>query len=263
VRKIYVYIISLIASIISPGLKAQDTISVEPPDTVTFPLAVNAAIDVSSPVIYFTNKNNLNLEGFFSVDLNEKKSVFAGGGFARYSYSQYNYAYSTGGIFVKAGLDFNFLKPQVSPGRYWAGLGLHYGASMFSYKMPEINHTNYWGTSTITVPSQSHMAHFLEASGGFRSQLFGSFRIGWSVSMRKLIYAGGSKDTRPIYIPGYGLSSKSFTTAFNYFFIWNFRYKSIKVFIKKEAPEEPEDTDMQQNNNGSGNSQEMQNVPNM
>jgi hypothetical protein len=77
-----------------------------------------------------------------------------------------------------------------------------------------------------------------------------------------MIYSGGSRNTKPIYIPGYGLSAKSFSTGINYFLIWNFRYKTIKVLINKEPPEEPEeDTTSPKNtntNSGSGNMQEMQ-----
>ena len=262
-RRIYVYIISILALANAGSAMAQQPAAAEPPDTVIMPLAVTVAADISGPVIYFTNKNNLNAEGFVSTDLNEKKSLFIGGGFSKYSYSQYNYAYSTGGAFFKGGLDFNLLKPQVTMGKYWAGIGLHYGVSIFSYKIPEISNTNYWGTTSLFVPSQSHLGHFVEASGGFRSQLFGSFRIGWSVSIRKMIYSGGDKDTRPIYIPGYGLASKSFTTGINYFLIWNFKYKTIRVLIKKEAPEEPDDTETEENKGGNVNSQELQNVQNM
>jgi hypothetical protein len=73
-----------------------------------------------------------------------------------------------------------------------------------------------------------------------------------------MIYKGGSKDTSPIYIPGYGLSAKSFSAGINYFIVWNFRYRKIIVIIKKQPPEEPEENETPQTNSGSGNNQKME-----
>ena len=84
------------------------------PDTVTFPLKIRTGIDITGPVIYFTDKNILNAEGYISADLNEKLGVFLGAGYSDYKYSQYNYEYLTKGIFFRAGVDINILKPEVS-----------------------------------------------------------------------------------------------------------------------------------------------------
>jgi hypothetical protein len=257
VRKIYAYIISLLAIISSGELMAQKPTATEPPDTVTIPLAIRTGIDISGPVIYLTDKNILSAEGYLSADLNEKRTLYFGGGYTDYKYSQYNYSYLTNGIFFKTGIDFNLLKPQTAMGKYWAGVGIHYGISSFTYEIPELSHDNYWGTTTLNIPSQSHWGHFIEASPGFRAQLFGSFYIGWSISLRKMIFSGSSKDIRPIYIPGYGLAASSFSTGINYFLIWNFRYKTIKVLIKKEPPEEPDENAQPSTNTGSGNMQNM------
>jgi hypothetical protein len=243
-------------------LVAQKPPATEPPDTVTIPLSIRAGIDIAGPIIYSIDKSDLTLQGCFLVDINEKKALFIGGGYTNYKYSQYNYSYITNGIFLRTGIDFNILKPQTAVGKYWAGVGLHYGISVFSYEIPMLSHENYWGTTATSIPSQSHWGHFLEVNPGFRAQLFGNLTLGWSVSLRKMIYSGGSKNTKPIYIPGYGLSAKSFSTGINYFLIWSFRYKTIKVLIQKEAPEAPEEdttnpTDTNKNP-GSGNMQEMQ-----
>jgi hypothetical protein len=242
-------------------LMAQKPAATVPPDTVTFPLTIRAGVDISGPVIYLTDKNNLTVEGYLSADLNEKRSLYLGGGYSNYKYSQYNYSYVTNGFFIKAGVDFNLMKPQTAKGKYWAGVGLHYGLSSFSYEIPELSHDNYWGTTTASLPTQSLWSHFIEASPGFRAQFFGNVTIGWSISLRKMIYSGGGKDIRPIYIPGYGLAASSFSAGINYYIIWNFRYKTIKVLIKKEQPEEPEEettpsTNTNTNTNtGSGNMQ--------
>jgi hypothetical protein len=262
VKKTYAYIISLLVLLSTGEIMAQkpaaaDTTS-EPPDTVVFPLAIRAGIDIAGPVIYLTDKNNITFEGYLSADLNEKRSLYFGGGYANYKYSQYNYSYRTNGMFVRAGIDFNLLKPKTSMGIYWAGVGIHYGVSVFTYEIPELSQESYWGTTTASVPSQSHWGHFAELTPGFRARLFGNVSIGWSLSLRKMIYSGGSKDTKPIYIPGYGLSAKSFSTGINYFIVWNFHYRKINVIIRKEPPEEPDENVAPPANSGSGDNQKME-----
>ncbi|MGD0343013.1 MAG: DUF6048 family protein, partial [Bacteroidales bacterium] len=258
VKKTYVYIISFFALISTCELMAQKPKATEPPDTVVFPLAFRAGVDILGPVIYLTDKNNLTAEGYFSTDFDERRSLFIGGGYSNYKYSQYNYSCLTNGIFIKTGVDFNLLKPQTALGKYWAGIGLHYGISAFRFEIPELSQGNYWGTTTSSVPLQSHFGHFLEASPGFRARLFGNLTLGWSVSLRKMIYAGGGKDARPIYIPGYGLSAKTYSTGINYYIVWNFRYKTIKVLIQKEPPEEPDENTTPSTNTGSKNAQKME-----
>ncbi len=126
-------------------------------DTVTIPLKIRAGIEVSGPVIYFTDKNILNTEGYLSVDLNEKLGVYFGAGYSDYKYSQYNYEYLNKGIFFKAGVDFNLLKPEVAMGKYWAGIGIRYGLSSFTSETPSFRHENYWGTTNSSLaPETKH-----------------------------------------------------------------------------------------------------------
>ncbi len=46
--------------------------------------------------------------------------------------------------------------------------------------------------------------HFLEASPGVRAEVLNHFSIGWSVSLRMLLYTSTGKNLRPVYFPGYG-----------------------------------------------------------
>jgi hypothetical protein len=235
-RKTFAYFISL--SFLSwAQLGGQDT--AEPPDTVEILLKIRAAIEVTGHVIYFFDKEILNIEGYLLADLNEKRSLFLGGGYSDYRYSQYNYNFLSSGIFIKAGADFNLLKPEKSAGKYWAGIGIHYGLSAYKDEVPSFLHENYWGSASSSVGQKSYLGHFIEASPGFRAEIFKYFTIGWSVSLRKLISAGTGKDLRPVYLPGYGAGAKSFSTGINYFIIFNIPYRKIKVEIKPEPVEEP------------------------
>ena len=218
---------------------AQEPSPVEIPDTVTIPLKIKAGIELSGPVIYFTDKNILNAEGYLSVDLNEKLSLFLGAGYSDYKYSQYNYEFLNKGIFVKAGVDVNLLKPEIAMGRYWAGIGFRYGFSSFNSETPSFSHDNYWGTAQSSLTPRTGTGHYFEVSPGFRAELFRNLSIGWSVNLRKLIYPGIKKDIRPIYFPGYGDAEKSVSAGIHYFITWNIPFRKIRVAVKQEEPEEP------------------------
>jgi len=211
-------------------------------DTVLFPLKIKAGIDVVGPAMYYTDKNIMSAEGFVSVDLNEKRAVVLEAGYLDYKYSQYNYDYLNKGGFIRAGFDFNLLKPEKSLGKYWAGIGLRYGLSRFSSEVPFFKHENYWGTTSSSIVQKTSWGHFIEVSPGVRAEIFKNFSMGWTVSLRMLLYTGTGKDLRPIYFTGFGNGGKRISTGLNYFFVWNIPYKKINVIINKEVPEETDDT---------------------
>jgi hypothetical protein len=210
-------------------------------DTILIPLNIKAGLELSGPAIYLSDKNILNAEGYISADINEKISAVFGAGYLNYKYSQYNYEYLNKGIFFRPGVDINLLKPDKSLGRYWAGIGLRYGLSRFSSEVPSFQQKNDWGTTISSIPLNTNWGHFIEVSPGVRAEVLGNMSIGWTVSLRMLLYTGTGKDLRPIYFPGFGNGEKNFSTAIHYFIVWNFRYKRIRVIIKKEVPEETEE----------------------
>ncbi len=228
-RRISAFFISILL-LASGHLKGQDSILI--------PLKLSAGFDISGPVIFMIDRNNLNVEGFFSADRNEKMSYVIEGGYSRSEYSQHNYDFKAGGIYLRAGVDFNILQPEISRGKYRAGVGLRYGASLYNTETPSLSYENYWGTVTSSVPAANKLGHFFEVVPGVRTELFRNISIGWSVRLRLLLSAGTGKELRPVYMPGFGNASRTGTAGFGYFLVWNIPYKSKMVAIKKEEPEE-------------------------
>ncbi len=235
-RRTYGFFISILI-LFSPGiLLAQDTIQ--------FPLKIRAGFDISGPAVYFADKNKLGLEGYLSADRNEKMSYVLEAGHLKYQYSQYNYNYLTKGIFFRGGVDFNLLKPETSMGKYWAGIGLRYGLSIYNSETPAFQTENYWGTLKSSIPERTNVGHFIEVAPGVRTELFRNVSIGWSIRLRLLISGGGGKDLRPIYFPGFGNSSKGTNAGINYYLLWSIPYKSKRVIIKPEVKEEEPEEEM-------------------
>jgi hypothetical protein len=231
-RRISVYFISLLlVAICSFGqIKAQDTLLI--------PLKIKVGLEVSGPAIYYIEKKNLNAEGYIAFDLNEKTTALFGAGYSDYKYSQYNYDYLCKGMFFKAGAEFNLLKPEKAMGKYWGGLGLHYGVSVFNSEVPSLHKDNYWGSVYSSIPGNKYWGHYIEATPGVRAEIFRNFSIGWTISIRMLLHTSAGKDVRPIYFPGFGNGSKTISTGLTYFIAWNIPYKKITVITKKEEPEE-------------------------
>jgi hypothetical protein len=238
-RRTCAYFISILAVflILPDQLRGQDTLYI--------PLKLNIGIEASGPAIYFISKQTLSSEGYVSYDLSEKTAVAFNAGYLDYDYSQYNYAFNSKGFFIKAGADLNILKPKKSLGKYWGGLSLRYGLTRFGWSVPEISQSNYWGDASYSIPYGTNWGHFLEASPGMKAELFRNFSIGWSINVRMLLHTGLRDGVKPIYIPGFGNSGKKFSTGFSYYLVWNIPYKKKRIIIKKEEPQETEDTEEQ------------------
>jgi hypothetical protein len=233
-------------------------IQVHAQDTIPIPLKIKVGLEVSGPAIYYSDKNIFNEEGYISVDLDEKRSVVLAAGYLNFKYSQYNYTYLNHGSFVRMGMDFNILKPDKSKGIYWAGIGLRYGLSRFISETPSFEKDNYWGAVYSSIAQKTNWAHFAELTPGVRAEIFNHFNTGWSISVRMLLYSGTGKDLRPVYFPGFGNGTKTFSAGIGYYLVWNIPYKKINAILKKEVKEDNEDTNPNgttDTNSTSGNSQ--------
>lgn len=220
-RRISVYFISLLLSAGAIPANGQDSLYV--------PMKIRIGADVYGPVNYFSNKNTLSIEGYLSFDIDTQKAVTIEAGYLDFSYSQYNYDYLSKGTFMRLGMDFNLIRPEMAMGKYYAGIGLKYGLSVFSSEVPFLKQDNYWGSVTSSIPSSTHVAHFIEASPGIRTEIFRNFSMGWVIRLRILIYSGTGKDLKAVNIPGYGNGVKSFSPGLNYYLIWSIPYKSQRL----------------------------------
>lgn len=248
--RISVYIISIILvfSGVSGKVFAQDTIQ--------FPLKFRLGFELAGSAKYFYEKDRVNLEGYFSLDLNEKISAIFVAGRSDYSYARYRdtsflmYDYRTNGVYFRTGFDINLLKPDKSQGKYAVGIGFRYGLSHFKYEIPAITHENYWGRSVTSVPSTDEWAHFIEVTPSVRAEIVKNLSMGWSFSLRKIVDPGTGRHLKPVYLPGYGNGSKSFSPGFNYFIIWSIPFKNKRVIILPEPEEEEDETGTGQNQQG-------------
>lgn len=252
--KISVYIISAILALSSFSIQSHAQ------DTVQFPMKIRIGLEVTGAAKYFYEKDRVNPEGYISADLNEKYSFVFIAGRSDYSYARYRdtsflmYDYRTKGFYFRTGIDINLLKPEKSRGKYSVGIGLRYGISRFTYEIPSITHENYWGKYQTSVSSADEWAHFVEFTPGVRAEITKNLSMGWTVSLRKMIDPGTGKHLKPVYLPGYGNGTKSFSPGMSYFIIWSIPFKTKRIIIQPEEEEEEEaGPDQNQGNSTQGN----------
>jgi hypothetical protein len=208
-------------------------------DSIRIPLNIRAGFDIYGPANYYFNRNNLTLEGFIAFDRDSKKTWVLEAGYQNFKYSQYNYNFYSKGTFLRGGVDLNIIKPFPAAGKYYAGIGLRYGLSLYNSEIPYFKHDNYWGTASGSVPPAVHLAHFVEVNPGIRTEIFKNVSIGWTIRLQLMIYRGTSKDLKPVSVPGFGNATKSFNPGINYYIIFNFPYK--RIYVKPEVEPKPEE----------------------
>ena len=210
-------------------------------DTVTVPLHVRAGFDISGPVMKLLSRDLVSYGVLASADLNSSLAATAGVRYSSYRSSDVLYDFRSNGLSFTAGVDYNFMKANVSQGRYSAGIGLRYGLSFYSEQASMLRYTNKWGAGETFVPFDRNTGHFLEITPGVRAELFRGVTIGWNLYMRMLISAGAGKDLKPVWMPGYGPGTSGMTTGAEYYISISIPYKKIKVFIKPKVRESDEE----------------------
>lgn len=206
--------------------------SVEAQDTVTIPLNLRAGFDLSGPVMHLIGNELVSYGAMASIDLNEQYSAALRLRYSSYPISEYNYDFKSSGVSAVISGEYNFLKPKVSGGKYFTGLGLGYGLSFYTEEASRIEYTNPWGTGSDSFSPSRHTGHFIEATPGVRTELFPGVTIGWNIVIRMLISSGAGRDLKPVWMPGYGDATSRMSTGAEYYVSVSIPYKKIRVVIK-------------------------------
>jgi len=225
-------------------------------DTVTVPLHIRGGFDLSGPVIKMVNNDLISYGVMASVDLNSSLSLIAGVRYSSFQSSKVIYDFRSRGASIVAGTDYNFIKANVSHGKYYAGIGLRYGLSFYNEETSWLSYTNEWGSGVGSIPPSWHTGHFLEITPGVRTEIFPGMTIGWNLYARFLLSAGAGQDLKPVWMPGYGAATSGMTTGAEYYISFSIPYKKIKVIIrpKTEQPEEEEGQEGASENTGTNSS---------
>lgn len=112
-------------------------------------------------------------------------------------------------LYVRAGLDYNFL--YKSDPDYSAFVGLRAGFSAFSYSIDNISITSdYWNQAEkFALTGQKASAFYGSVLAGIKVKIYDRFSLGWSVRYNFLFHTKSGSASDPWFIPGYGAKGSS------------------------------------------------------
>ncbi|MBN2742736.1 MAG: hypothetical protein JXR39_02475 [Marinilabiliaceae bacterium] len=152
--------------------------------------------------------------GYENVDFSNNQTVTKN----ETDLTAYQYAHTSNGSFLRAGLDFNFFKPYDEPyNKDFVGVGFRYGYAYQEQQSPAfIIGNGYWNDYSGGGGSSSVNSHWIEVVFALRTELFRNFYAGWSMRGKMLVHSGHTGVMEPYAIPGYGKNNGNLTVGFTY-----------------------------------------------
>ncbi len=195
-------------------------------DTIELPLKpfIRIGFDVSSVARQFIEPEVRQFE--FTVDSEVKKNWFATleGGFMNVLSDKASFEYKANGYFARAGMDYNLLgyADPVSQNDLVL-LGVRYGYSYLQQEAPFFIIENpFWGEHQSSMESNSYHLHWIELSGGLKTELFRNFFLGWTLKTRIRLSDSSNPLMDPYYIAGFGHGKRSTPVMAQYFIFYRF-----------------------------------------
>jgi hypothetical protein len=119
------------------------------------------------------------------------------------------YDHYCNGSYFRVGFDYNILKYYSEIPYDMGFIGLRYGYSGLTYRTDNITiQDNYWGNFTSSIPETEMDAHWLEITGGLRTEIFSNFFMGWTVRAKFMLNKTEPALLYPNEIAGYGKGNK-------------------------------------------------------
>ena len=142
-------------------------------------------------------------------------------GYNSISESEALFKYSAGGIYGRAGIDYNFLKLKDRSQHHSFTVGARYGLSVFSHRAEDIYILNdYWGDYVSESYEKELRGHWVELVAGVKAELVPNLFMGWSLRYKILL----NPDMDPLFTPqlvaGFGTGGKdrSFGISYSIFY---------------------------------------------
>lgn len=174
--------------------------------------------------------------GFEStVDMEVKQNLFliAGFGMADVDQTSDLFAYKCNGMFMTLGADLNLTAYRDPQDRHIFYMGMHYGYALVSHEASDINFSNHWVTTELSVPSENRTASWVELTMGIKTEAFNNFFIGWSGESKIRTHLSDG-EMLPYYIPGFGKTTKRVSLDFNIWVSYAISFKPKKKKIEEE-----------------------------
>lgn len=176
---------------------------------------IRIGVDVGKIAYYFlTNNTNKTLE--FSADMSYKKLLLVGeAGYSLLDITKETYTYNSNGLFARVGVEHNILK---GGGDNYIFVGARYGIGQFSYQASDIELVDdFWENQQANSAKQAVTAHWGEAVGGVKVNVFDNVFLGFTARFKLRIAQSDYGAVDPLLIPGFGNPIRRNAMGFNYY----------------------------------------------
>lgn len=134
----------------------------------------------------------------------------AEGGFMLVNADREDFQYSASGYFGRLGFDYNLLGRNHPKQNDLVVLGLRYGFSAVKHEAPFYFISNpYWGDYSGSLVESNYYQHWIEFSGGVKTEVFNNLFLGWNLKTRVRLSQTKEPDLKPYYIGGYGRGTRT------------------------------------------------------
>ena len=174
-------------------------------------------MDLARFAYIFTDPSEIGAE--FFVDFEVYKNIYPvfEAGYSRISESGELFDYSSGGPYIRAGIDYNLLDNKDRSIHHSITGGVRYALSVFSHRVENAVITNtYWGDLSLDTYEKALAGNWIELVAGIKSEVATNFFLGWAVRYRILLNPDMDPLVPPRLVPGYGPAASNRGFGFSY-----------------------------------------------
>jgi hypothetical protein len=154
-----------------------------------------------------------------SVDVEIYKNIYPVFelGYSKISETMDLFDYQSGGIYGRAGIDYNLLPMKDRSVHHSFTVGFRYGVSVFTHRIEHVLISNtYWGDYQSEPFENNLRGHWFELVGSMKAEVLPNFFLGWSLRYRILMNPDMDPLMNPEFVPGYGSGGENRAFGFSY-----------------------------------------------
>jgi len=200
----------------------KDTIK---PSRVPVNPYIRLGIDVSSVMRNILEPEVQQYEVSFDTGIQHNWFATAEAGFMNVNSERETFAYKSNGYFLRLGAEYNLLNKKPDPDKNNLVLiGARYGYSFLQHRSPFFFVENeYWGNYTGSMNSSFFNLHWMELTGGVKTEVLPNLFLGWTIRVRVRIFSSRDPELQPYFIPGFGHGDRSNPATVLYSIMYRFK----------------------------------------
>lgn len=178
---------------------------------------LSLGVDLSPVIMRIFNEEITGLAFVGRYGFNYKWWANAEVGYDNIQFENDNFEYTSNGVFIRAGVDYDIWQSEDFPNNDNLFIGVRYGYSWQSHKSDRFTIVDdYWGSYSGSVESSGVSTHMLDFLFGIRCEVLKNLYLGASLRGRFAVYSSYDDNLKPYAIAGYGTYNQKAKLSFTY-----------------------------------------------